>query len=204
MFANEDNSDANPIAKPSSISHERSVSFSSIEIRQYPLCMGDNPGCLRGVPISMDWKHTEEISLGLDEYEECRGEPSETIAIPPHKRFEMLQRTKLYTRCEIMKTLQKVEADRERRKASSRDSEKEEYIEGLKRGILNKTLRRKKKQKERELLLPYLSPQNSVKKSGLRRSLSTSSTSCESTSLDDDHLSDVDNGEFERQLQIQT
>ena len=232
VTANEDCSqpaDEKPIAKPPSFSDQRSVSFSSIDIREYPLCMGDNPGCLRGVslrrvffwrldgsldliysvffnctqvPISMDWKHTKEKSLSLDEYEESRGEPIETTAIPPHKRFEMLQGTQLYTRCEIMKTLQKVESDRERRKASSRDSEKEEYIEGLKRGFLNKTLRRKKKQKEREMLLPYLS-QNSLKKSGLRRSLSTASTSCESNSLDDDHLSDVD-GEIEPQLEIQT
>jgi hypothetical protein len=27
----------------------RSVSFSSIEVREYPLCIGDNPGCRRGV-----------------------------------------------------------------------------------------------------------------------------------------------------------
>lgn len=52
MTSKEDSSqpmDANSIPKPSIISNERSVSFSSIEIREYPLCMGDNPGCLRGV-----------------------------------------------------------------------------------------------------------------------------------------------------------
>mmetsp|Transcript_19057 Transcript_19057/g.47133 ORF Transcript_19057/g.47133 Transcript_19057/m.47133 type:complete len:238 (+) Transcript_19057:155-868(+) len=205
VTANDHNSqptDENPISKPSSLSDQRSVSFSSIEVREYPLCMGDNPGCLRGVPISMGWTYTEEKALSLDEYEESRGEPCELTAIPPHKRFEMLQGTKLYTRCEIMKTLQKVEADRERRKASSLDSEKfEAYIEDLKRGFLNKTFRRKKKQKEREMLLPYL-PKDSEKKGGLRRSTSISSTSCESNSFDDDHLSEA-NREIAQQLEIQ-
>ena len=41
----------NQIPKPSCISGERAVSFSSIEIREFPLCMGDNPGCLRGVSV---------------------------------------------------------------------------------------------------------------------------------------------------------
>lgn len=100
-----------------------------------------------------------------------------------------------------MKTLQKVEADRERRKASSLDSEKfEEYIEGLKRGLFNKTIRRKKKQKERELLRPYL-PRDSVRKTGLRRSLSVASTSCESN-FDNDTIYDVD-GEF-AQLELKS
>lgn len=191
------------IPKPTSLSRE--VSFSSIEIREYPLCMGDNPGCLRGVPITIEWTHTSERSLSLKEYEQARGEPNYPIAIPPHKRFEMLMKTKLYTRGEIMKQLQKVENDRERRALSTSDSEKfEENIERLKRGFLNKTFRRKSKQKEKELLLPFLSP-TSVNKGRLRRTYSISSTtSCESNSLEDDPLCKIAREVDVQQSKIET
>ena len=32
-------------------SQPRNVSFSTIGIREYPLCLGDNPGCQNGVSI---------------------------------------------------------------------------------------------------------------------------------------------------------
>ena len=108
-----------------------------------------------------------------------------------------------YSRAEIMKQLQKVEHDRERRKLSSTDSEKfEESKERLKRGFLNKTFRRKSKQKERELLLPYLPKPSGKTRLGRSYSIS-STTSCESNSFEDDNLSNIASV-VDEQLKIET
>jgi len=50
------------------------ASFSTLEIREYPITLGDNPGGVQGPPISLDWKHDEEktILISLDEYEAKR------------------------------------------------------------------------------------------------------------------------------------
>jgi len=59
------------------------VKFSTLEIREYPLCIGDNPGAASGPPISLDWAwYTGEegddedpgiLVLDLEQYESYRG-----------------------------------------------------------------------------------------------------------------------------------
>jgi len=47
------------------------ASFSTLEIREYHITLGDNPGGYQGPPISLDWSHdsTKTIRLPIDEYE---------------------------------------------------------------------------------------------------------------------------------------
>jgi len=50
-------------------SMERSVSFSCVEIRKYPIILGDNPSCKKGAPISIDWNYFEKNDHLIDDYE---------------------------------------------------------------------------------------------------------------------------------------
>lgn len=50
----------------------RSVSFHTVEVRSFRVCVGDNPSVLRGPPISLDWECTSTESLNFNEYESSR------------------------------------------------------------------------------------------------------------------------------------
>ena len=45
------------------------VRFSTVHVREYNVCLGDNPSVAQGAPISLDWHYTKEVSYELDEYE---------------------------------------------------------------------------------------------------------------------------------------
>lgn len=48
----------------------KNVQFSTIEVRDYSLCLGDHPGVNRGAPVSLDWEYLSEQSFDLEEYEQ--------------------------------------------------------------------------------------------------------------------------------------
>lgn len=93
----------------------------------------------------------------MDEYEKLV--PPGLLRIPPPKRFQMLQKSEMYSRKEIMKQLKRTEADRQRRETTLqllKSQPLEECVEGLKRAVLNATIRRNIKKREREFLHPYI------------------------------------------------
>lgn len=51
---------------------KRATSFSHINIREYAITLGDNPGGSQGPPISLDWKYTDNVTLPVDVYEKTR------------------------------------------------------------------------------------------------------------------------------------
>lgn len=55
-------SDNEPSLRRSSRRQKR-VSFSKAEIREYAVVVGDHPLCEDGLPISLDWKHTQETKV---------------------------------------------------------------------------------------------------------------------------------------------
>jgi len=52
----------------------RSVSFHSVDVREYDRTIGDNPSCRSGPPVSLDWSYSKkyEQPKALDEYERER------------------------------------------------------------------------------------------------------------------------------------
>lgn len=50
-------------------SSSKSVHFSTIEVRDYSLCLGDHPDVNRGAPVSLDWEYESEQSFDIEEYE---------------------------------------------------------------------------------------------------------------------------------------
>lgn len=58
----------------------RKVSFGDVEIRTFPVIIGDHPDCV-GPPITFDWDYVRQESVSLEEYEHSR---------PPRRRDEEL------------------------------------------------------------------------------------------------------------------
>jgi len=51
---------------------KRITSFSTLEIREYNVTIGDNPGGSHGPPISLDWDYSTEMKICIDKYEKIR------------------------------------------------------------------------------------------------------------------------------------
>ena len=70
----------------------KSVTFSAVSIREFPLIPGDNPTAPRGPPLSFGWDFDVENSFDFYEYEAAKGTrrtPNELI-IPPFVRIRLL------------------------------------------------------------------------------------------------------------------
>lgn len=48
------------------------VKFGSIQVRDYDVTLGDNPSCIYGPPISLDWEYDERDPICINQYEEGR------------------------------------------------------------------------------------------------------------------------------------
>lgn len=49
---------------------KKSVRFSNVTVREYRVCLGDNPSVWRGAPISLDWKYSEkEFCYSIEDFE---------------------------------------------------------------------------------------------------------------------------------------
>lgn len=72
----------------------RNVGFSHLDIRSYPVILGDNPSVSAGAPLAIDWQHFHTCMMDIDEYE-C-GRPTRRnkseMRIPKFERFEILER----------------------------------------------------------------------------------------------------------------
>jgi hypothetical protein len=80
----------------------RSVDFSTIEVRTYPIIMGDNPSVSSGPPFTIDWDHQDAEEIDLADYEKYKPEKrtKEQILLPARVRESWL-RSEGYARSEI-------------------------------------------------------------------------------------------------------
>ena len=49
---------------------KKSVSFDTVEVREYGLIVGDSEDILDGFPLMLDWKHTEGVKISVDDHQE--------------------------------------------------------------------------------------------------------------------------------------
>lgn len=75
------------------VRESKGVSFGEIEIREYGIIPGDNPGGLAGAPLTMEWDSFSCVTIELARYEDIRQqhrrEPSELV-IPASYRSTLL------------------------------------------------------------------------------------------------------------------
>ena len=137
----------------------RTVSFSTLEMREYPIIVGENPGVTMGVPLTIGWEHASEIRCSVDDYENSRPKPRSMIElrIPSSMRSEILKRSG-FTRNEIMAGIKRANIGRKKRTRTKEMmglSSIEESVELIVRALLNATIRRRRKRLEREFLDDY-------------------------------------------------
>mmetsp|Transcript_24318 Transcript_24318/g.34792 ORF Transcript_24318/g.34792 Transcript_24318/m.34792 type:complete len:182 (+) Transcript_24318:301-846(+) len=72
---------------------KKSVSFNSLDIREYTQILGDHPFCSDGAPVSLGWNFEVKPSVLLDEYEKsrCSRRSGESLRLSVNDRREILQ-----------------------------------------------------------------------------------------------------------------
>ena len=100
----------------------RRISFSTLEVREYPTTLGDNPGGSQGPPISLGWDHNERqtIVVPIEDYEEkrptrrCRSE----LHMSEEIRMSMLMEKNEYTIRQLYKATTDAQLIRTQRRRS--------------------------------------------------------------------------------------
>lgn len=109
-------------------SGDKSVRFSRVVVRDYSLCLGDNPSVSRGVPISIDWDYDKERSYEINKYE-CdrfaRRRKSEELKLPSLQRIQLLKNLG-YSRSELNEQAKNIERVRQKRFSTRRKVEFED------------------------------------------------------------------------------
>jgi hypothetical protein len=70
------------------------VEFSTVDIREYPISVCDNPSVSCGIPISIRWNPSSEVSFDLNEYERITSQnkmPGRVATVPSLTRFCLLR-----------------------------------------------------------------------------------------------------------------
>jgi len=135
----------------------KSVRFSTAEVREHPICLGDNPGSYRGVPISISWECCKTIIFSVNDFEERTRREIHQFRMDPLNRVLALKRMG-YSGKEIKEgtaAANRIRVGRQRTKETLRLTPVFEYSELLKRAIRNFTVCRAAKRQERKLLEPY-------------------------------------------------
>jgi hypothetical protein len=130
---NVDNSDENFDQS----SKGKAVRFSIVDVRDYSLCLGDNPSVSRGVPISLDWHYDDIRSFELDSYELDRSDSrrgSEELKLPSLQRIQLLKRLG-YSRGEINEQTKEVQLAKQKRFLTRRSVEREDRVKALVRSM---------------------------------------------------------------------
>ena len=116
------------------------VSFDCIQIREYSLCLGDNPAAKDGPPLSLDWKHGPTMTFKVDDYEEARLSSSsscwslpvlgqlqrprprvssvEELLIPAYIRFQLIRMHTNTTNEEVKETINDMKRIQKERRTS--------------------------------------------------------------------------------------
>jgi len=96
------------------------TSFSTLEIREYTITLGDNPGGCQGPPITLDWDYNKNHTkvLALEDYENRRPPRrcKSGLYVPDHIRMCLLERTNSFSLEELQEAAKDAELIRMQRR----------------------------------------------------------------------------------------
>ena len=131
-----------------------SVSFSTIEIRNYERVLGDNPSCSHGPAVSIGWQYEPDpITVQLDEYEYYRTEDrldGTALVLSRSEREEILEE-RGYSRSAIadaVRTNVKIKNNRRQTVHNLPVARFEEVAESVRRKVKRVVLRKGKKDEQ--------------------------------------------------------
>ena len=135
------------------------VQFSTITIREYPIEVGDNPATVRGIPLTIGWEYERSYTLDVEDFEWVRPVRRSKTEL----KTESLDRLRMlkamgYSREELQQHTREVNRARERRQRTRQRlhvAPLEEVVERTMRALQNATIRRRRKQTERNFLATY-------------------------------------------------
>ena len=106
------------------------VKFSNVSLREYNLCLGDNPSVTRGAPITLGWKYQTELYYQtIDEFEESQHSSLKTRRSRVCSKRPSLERLHLlkelgYSRVEIKEATDIAQAIKNQRLRTRRQVER--------------------------------------------------------------------------------
>jgi hypothetical protein len=71
----------------------RQVRFGTVEFKEFPVILGDHPGCKAGPPIELSWDAENRFAMDMDLYElsRPRRRSRRQLILSSSERFEMLR-----------------------------------------------------------------------------------------------------------------
>mmetsp|Transcript_10889 Transcript_10889/g.18416 ORF Transcript_10889/g.18416 Transcript_10889/m.18416 type:complete len:238 (-) Transcript_10889:156-869(-) len=120
----------------------REIRFEKVEVRDYPLILGDNPSVTDGPPLSIDWDHAGEYAVSVEEYENTRPprRHKKNMVVPKSVRQDWL-RDEGYSRGEMNEAEKLVLKAKKERMATAKKRAARLVLEE-KREAVQRTLRR--------------------------------------------------------------
>mmetsp|Transcript_65347 Transcript_65347/g.73169 ORF Transcript_65347/g.73169 Transcript_65347/m.73169 type:complete len:217 (-) Transcript_65347:726-1376(-) len=89
--------------------NKNKVRFSTVHIREYNVCLGDNPSVSQGPPISLDWYYDNETWYDIDDHEKQKqGRGGAPCCVPPKERLNLLKQIG-YSQKELTEAIRRVE-----------------------------------------------------------------------------------------------
>lgn len=82
-----DSDDEGESSAPKKCSHGRRISFTSVDIQEHDLTLGDHPDCSYGPPTALDWTVKRRHSIDIDDYEDDRSRDTGTNPRRPHRQM---------------------------------------------------------------------------------------------------------------------
>lgn len=150
----------------------KTVFFTTLQIREYPIIPGDNPSVLFGCPLSIAWEYDCEVACSVEDYEETRPEPRTMteLRMPSSLRQDKLLRVGFSRRAiqEATKQATVVRMRRRRTEETMNLAPVQYFFERARRKLMGGGTKRK----ERELLMRSSSEGSITGKPVLRRDYS--------------------------------
>jgi hypothetical protein len=141
---------------------ELHVNFASLEIREYPIQMGDSPASASGIPITIGWEYSVvHQCLPIDDYEELRPErrSQHELKMDPLHRLRLLkEQDNGSSTDEIREGIQQVDQARMKRRRTVerlRFAPIEETWEAICRVAVRSTVRRSRCREYRRYLAKW-------------------------------------------------
>jgi len=96
--------------------------FAFLEVREYPMVLGDNPSCCEGPPVTLDWAHDPKTMfiLDVDTFEKLRGErrPTSQMILSRSVRERSLLKIG-FSKKDMVEVVRQIRKDKHSRMVSS-------------------------------------------------------------------------------------